>query len=58
MRARAQKGESVNEIAQALSILERKTTTPRDAAQRAEVMAAFAVLRRLVPAEENADERH
>jgi hypothetical protein len=35
-------------IAQALNILETHTRAPRDPSARAEVLAAFAVLRRLV----------
>jgi hypothetical protein len=40
-------------IAQALRILERNTTTPRDAMARAEVLDAFAVLHRLTLPKDN-----
>ncbi|MFD3676054.1 hypothetical protein [Streptomyces sp. NPDC058613] len=40
-------------VIQALGILERNTTTPRDDRARAEVLAAFAALRRLTAESEN-----
>lgn len=40
---------------QAISILERNTTTPRDIRERAEVLDAFAVLHRLTSGGDDAD---